>query len=414
MTDLQDRLNAALDRLVPDGPGPIAVAYSGGGDSTALLHLTTRWAADRGRAVIAATVDHGLRAESADEAAAAGRAARKLGVGHTILRWTGGDSPGNLMANAREARLRLISDWARAAGAIAVVQGHTRDDQAETVLMRLTRGAGVDGLSGMAPARAVSGLLWLRPLLEIDRAGLRDWLTARGIGWADDPSNEKPEFERIRMRQAAAALTDLGITPVALTQVAENMAMARQALGFFATRAAGGAEVRNGDIMLPFQPLAEQPDEIRRRLIVAALRLVTGASYAPRRASVAGLMAGMREGGRATLDGVLITVDQHRIFFGREPEAARRAPPMQGEIWDNRWYIKGALAPGQTVAALGYDALAEIDWRGSGLSRDAAAASPAIWQNGALCAAPLLGKPGDWAVRPVRSLADFHALLISH
>ena len=108
-------------------------------------------------------------------------------------------------AAARAARMRLLSDWAKDRGLDAVVLGHTQDDQAETLLMRLARGAGVDGLSGMAAARSQAGALWLRPMLGVRRDALRGWLTGRGIGWADDPTNEDEGFDRIRVRRAIAA-----------------------------------------------------------------------------------------------------------------------------------------------------------------------------------------------------------------
>src|SRR5690606_29766263 len=195
------RVHAALDRLAGDQP-VLGIALSGGGDSTALMHLAHGWGRAR---LLAATVDHGLRPGSADEARQAGLAAAALDIPHETLCWTrqGG---GNLMAAARSARLRLLGDWARRHGLSAVLLGHTLDDQAETLLMRLGRGAGVDGLSAMAPARAALGVTWLRPLLEVGRAELRQWLAARDLRWSDDPSNDNADFQRVRLRQAISTL----------------------------------------------------------------------------------------------------------------------------------------------------------------------------------------------------------------
>ncbi|MCH8169255.1 MAG: tRNA lysidine(34) synthetase TilS, partial [Proteobacteria bacterium] len=185
---------AELDRLVPDGtPG---VAISGGGDSTALLIIAARWAGKRGRAIAAATVDHGLRRESAAEAAGVAALCARLGIAHRIL--PAGDlaaAGGNLSAAAREARFALLGDWARARDLSAVLLGHTMDDQAETVLMRLARGSGAEGLAAMQPVLRRDRMLWLRPLLGVRRAALRAVLRDAGIDWVEDPTNQDAHFD---------------------------------------------------------------------------------------------------------------------------------------------------------------------------------------------------------------------------
>ena len=165
---IPDTLAAAFDAAFDSafdsaGSGPLGVAVSGGGDSVALLLMLATVA--RGRPLAAVTVDHGLRPESGDEAAAVEALCAARGIPHATLRWNGWDGAGNLQDRARQARRTLIGAWARANGIGAVALGHTLDDQAETFLMRLARGSGVDGLSGMAPATRAEGVLWLRPLL---------------------------------------------------------------------------------------------------------------------------------------------------------------------------------------------------------------------------------------------------------
>ena len=155
-------IHAALDRLAGDLPA-MGIAVSGGGDSVALMHMVAEWA--RGRRIMVATVDHGLRPESAAEARQVSRAARALGLPHATLLWQRGTETGNLMANARDARLRLLSGWAQRNNLSAVALGHTADDQAETLLMRLARGSGIDGLASMAEWRDRFGIRWLRPML---------------------------------------------------------------------------------------------------------------------------------------------------------------------------------------------------------------------------------------------------------
>ena len=140
----------------------LGVAVSGGSDSTALLHLAAGWAARNNVKLRVATVDHRLRAASADEARQVSRQASALDLAHHTLDWTGAPV-GNLQNAAREARKALLGDWARRHGLDAVLLGHTATDQAETVLLRLARGSGVDGLAGMTPQSRDYGVTWLRP-----------------------------------------------------------------------------------------------------------------------------------------------------------------------------------------------------------------------------------------------------------
>jgi len=220
---------AEIDRLVPDGM--LGIAVSGGGDSTALLIIAARWAGVRGRRISAATVDHKLRVDSACEADAVAALCAQLGIQHTILetgdlRATGG----NLSAAARDARFALLGDWAQGHECNAVLLGHTMDDQAETVLMRLARGSGAEGLSAMQPELEHSGMLWLRPLLGLRREALRAVLQTEGIDWIEDPTNEDPEYDRVKARQALALLAPLGIDAEGLAHTAWHLQRQRRVL----------------------------------------------------------------------------------------------------------------------------------------------------------------------------------------
>lgn len=214
---VSDALNGLLGAAVPVRLG---VAVSGGGDSLALLHLMHDWARANGSDLRAVTVDHGLRAAAPGEAAQVARLCADLGLPHDTLHWTGWDQSGNLQAEARRARYRLMAGWARGHDLQAVALGHTLDDQAETVLMRLARGSGVDGLSAMAGRRDDLGMRWLRPLLAIRRDDLRAFLSGLGVDWVDDPSNADTRFDRIKTRQALAQLAGLGIDAEGLADTA--------------------------------------------------------------------------------------------------------------------------------------------------------------------------------------------------
>ncbi|MEO0991213.1 MAG: tRNA lysidine(34) synthetase TilS, partial [Pseudomonadota bacterium] len=210
--------------------GPLGLAVSGGGDSLAMAALASDWAVSVERPLFAVTVDHGLRPESASEAQSVGAFCREFGIAHDVVVWDEWAGRGNLQDAARQARKRLIGAWAKANGISHVATGHTLDDQAETVLLRLARGSGVDGLAAMAPQRVEARLTWHRPLLGARRTALRDYLSVNGIPWIDDPSNEDTRFDRVRVRQALAVLAPLGIEPEGLVATAARMARARHGL----------------------------------------------------------------------------------------------------------------------------------------------------------------------------------------
>jgi tRNA(Ile)-lysidine synthase len=195
---------AAVDRrLRPDTAAPLAVGFSGGGDSLALLILTLDWARAHGRAVVSLTVDHRLNPASAAWTADAVAKARALGAEATALAWTGPKPITGLSAAARAARHALLADAARAAGARVLLLGHTADDLAEAALMRV-EGSTVSDPREWSPSPAWPegrGVFVLRPLLAAGRGEIRDWLAARGEAWLDDPANEDPKSARARARR---------------------------------------------------------------------------------------------------------------------------------------------------------------------------------------------------------------------
>jgi tRNA(Ile)-lysidine synthase len=390
----------ALARAMSSAPeGPLGVAVSGGGDSLALLLLLQA----SGRSVEAVTVDHGLRPEAAVEAEAVARLCAERGIPHATLRWQGWTGRGNLQAAARAARRRLIAAWARERGLGAVALGHTLEDQAETFLLRLARGSGVDGLAAMGFATRGEGLLWLRPLLEARRADLRAWLAGQGVPWAEDPSNADPAFARVRARAALDPLATLGLAPERLASAAAAMARARAAL-----EAATGALARAclaagpaGDLTLDPAPWRSAPEEIRLRLLAAALGWVSGAPLRPRLAALTGV-AGAIAAGRVTgltLHGCVLRAKGERVVLRREPERVGQPVPF-GAIWDARWSVTGPCE-GAEIAALGTAGLAARPlWRDSGLAREALLTTPGVWRDGALRAAPILDGP-PFALRRV-------------
>jgi tRNA(Ile)-lysidine synthase len=406
---------AALARAVAAAlaaapPGPLGVAASGGGDSTALLLLVQAWAEDAGRRIEAVTIDHRLRPEAAAEAAAVGALCARLGLAHAVRPWAEAPGRGNLQAAARDARRRLIADWAGERGLAAVALGHTLDDQAETFLLRLARGSGVDGLAGMAAVSRAEGLVWLRPLLALRRAELRAWLAEAGVPWDDDPSNADPAFARVRARAALHPLGALGLGPERLAATAARMRRAREALEAAtadlarACLACGPA----GDLGLDTAPFAAAPEEIRLRLLAGALVWTSGARVRPRLATLEAAAAAVASGALGpglTLHGCLLRPWRGGIAIRREPAAV--APPAAADrgVWDGRWRVEGAADAGLTIGALGPRGLAaRPGWRDLGLAREALLTTPALWRDGRLIVAPVLDPPGGVRVRRIAPL----------
>lgn len=401
------RARHALERLAGKTTA-LGIALSGGGDSTALMHLVSGWAGTRRLA--AATVDHGLRPASQAEADAAGRAAAALGIAHRVLPWRD-RAAGNVMAAAREARLRLLADWARAEALDAVLLGHTADDLAETLLMRLGRGAGIDGLAAMAERRESRGMTWLRPLLGIGRAELRAWLDTRGIACVDDPSNADPRFDRARTR---AAIATLGLDPLRLAESARHLDAAREALHCLALDAAEGAQARHGSLLLPRARYDAAPEELRRILLLAACRCVTGIPQTPRRDALAPALTAIAGERRATLAGALIEPAGAHLRVQREPAAALRSPPLTAEgIWDRRFRIAGLPAEAEIRAAGAAPALAREALALAGMRRTEAEASPGLWRGGARLAVPLVEPVAGLTVTPLATVLAFREAILA-
>ncbi|MGB3315452.1 MAG: tRNA lysidine(34) synthetase TilS [Albidovulum sp.] len=408
-----DLLSILKKAFAPSLPDRLGVAVSGGGDSMALLCLAADWAAEGGPPVMAITVDHRLRPGSVDEARMVARFCATLGVPQEVRVWNHAGISGNLQDTARRARYRLIADWAREKGITHVATGHTADDQAECVLMGLARAAGIDGLSGMRRNWSEHGILWQRPFLDVTRQTLRDELTARGVGWVEDPTNEDDRYTRVKARKVLQALTPLGIKVPDLANVADNLAQVRQVV-VEATAEIAGRIVREagGELVVDRDAFLRLAPETARRLLVGALIWTSGAEYAPRADAVQRLKAAIRERRDATLWGCKIALRGHDLRINREPKAVAGLEGPTDAIWDNRWRLSGPHDAGLVVRALGSEGLTQCpDWRESAFPRAALIVSPAIWRDETLISAPLAGFSNGWAAEIV---AGYHSFLISH
>jgi tRNA(Ile)-lysidine synthase len=322
-------------------PWPGAVAVSGGSDSIALMQLLNAWARAAKLAPPAVLiVDHGLREGSTADARAVVRAARALRLKARILAWQGTKPAGNIEAAAREARYRLMGDWCRANGVRTLYLGHTSDDQAETFLLRLARGTGLDGLSGMAaiapwPIPDFAGLSVARPLLTFERAALRTWLTDSGTAWRDDPTNADPRFARNRIRAVWPVLEEAGLTKARIVDATAHLARARTALETATKELLANSTVPNADrVVIDVTALRLAPREVGLRALAAMLTNVTNAPYRPRFERLESLFdALISDGFKArTLHGCRIgPAPQAMAIFGAnsmliERERGRRKP----------------------------------------------------------------------------------------
>lgn len=325
----------------------LVLAVSGGPDSTALLLLAARWAKDlsaRRKAapgLLAVTVDHGLRPQAAAEAAAVGRLARRLGVPHRVLRWTGRKPKSGLQEAARQARYRLLAQAAARAGYGHILTAHTLDDQAETVLFRLARGSGLGGLAGMAAAGlvpvpdAASAIFLVRPLLHVAKARLIATLEAAGIGYSDDPSNRDPRFARARLRSFMPALAREGLDAHGLARLAARMRRAEVAIEF-AVRAARAALApgpwpERGPVAFATAQFAHLPAEVALRLLGRAVAHAgnEGPVELGKLESLYDSLRGADSRLRRTLAGALITLNGDRLTIERAP--ARRNSAIRNQ-----------------------------------------------------------------------------------
>ncbi|QXX74658.1 tRNA lysidine(34) synthetase TilS [Methylovirgula sp. HY1] len=258
------------------------LAVSGGPDSVALMLLAHAWVQasggqDKAAARLAvATVDHGLRPQSRQEAEAVAGWAAALGLPHHILDWQGEKPKAAIQERAREARYALLFAHARAIGADYVLTAHHADDQAETILFRLLRGSGLSGLAGMSDAAERGNLVHLRPLLDCPKDALIGVCEAHGHPYFRDASNENLAYARARLRKLAPILAAEGLDRDALLRLGRRAERADAALDacMRKLRSALPATRVGGTFCAPMRAFKDEPAEILARLIEAEIRFL--------------------------------------------------------------------------------------------------------------------------------------------
>jgi tRNA(Ile)-lysidine synthase len=412
------RLFAPFADLMASG---LVLAVSGGSDSMGLMHLAARWADGVAHGVrlrpriTVVTIDHALRADSRADAAFVCEAANALGLPVTCLRWDGPKPRTGLSEAAREARYALLTEAMRDVGARLLMTAHTADDQAETLLMRLARGSGIDGLAGMAPLRPLArldGAHLARPLLGLEKARLRAHLAACGVAWREDPTNVDPDYERPRLRAARDALAALGLATAPLALSARRLRRAADALDATAREAFTGPGVRVdpcGLVQINRPTLLSFPTEIGLRVLRRAIEIAGGAAAPIPLASLEDVLADLDTGRTAgrTLARAALHVKGDVVSVEREPGRAPlpRMALTEGArvLWDGRFEIEvDRCAPGMEAGPLGADGLAAL--KAQGLTRPklpvrTLRALPAIWRGADLVAVPLLGASHEPALQ---------------
>lgn len=332
----------------------VALAVSGGSDSIALMRLVAEWAGARRSPprLAVLTVDHGLRTKSAEEARRVVGWARACGLAEEVLTWTGDKPSTGIQAAAREARYRLMRQWCDRHGFGPLVTAHTLEDQAETVLMRLARGSGVEGLGAMA-GESLEPWHVLRPLLTVPRDRLRASLAVRGQPFIDDPSNRDAAFERVRTRAVLSHLAEAGLSCRHIALAAARLRRANTALDEAVREAERNllAVTPEGAAILERTGFAALPEEIRVRLIGRTVARCGARPAALRLAAVEALerwTAG-GQGVARTLAGCRLVRQKAALLFGREPGRLNPLPvalaPGTITVWDRRFEIAVAATP---------------------------------------------------------------------
>ncbi|MEO0398175.1 MAG: tRNA lysidine(34) synthetase TilS [Pseudomonadota bacterium] len=393
-------------------PSSILLAVSGGGDSMALLAAATRtFSADVALSV--ATVDHGLRKEAAREAAQVAATATRLGLPHTTLTWSGDKPSTGLQAAARAARYRLLAEEAAGRGGAAVFTAHTGDDVAENLLMRLARGGGARSLAAMPTLRwiasgANAAVMLARPFLSRSRTDLRQAAAAAGLSVIDDPSNEDPAFERVRVRAFLKTPTSeaLGLTPARLAASAaqlQNDAQLLDAAERNRFAALGCVFTHWGGVIVNCDRALSQKSDLAASdagLFARIMRAVGGGDHRPNLDAADAALKTALNGGKASLAGAILQRHGQKLIAYREPAALlgrAGVPPFQPVtlaagaqvLFDGRFIVSNDVERPLSLKPFGMSGNGgPALFAGPG---DAEKSAPALFDGDKLVASPVLG-----------------------
>jgi tRNA(Ile)-lysidine synthase len=430
---LQDLFNRKLNSLVgPEQRSRLAIAVSGGSDSMALALLARNWAADKAIELVTLTVDHGLRPAAQQEAETVSQWMQALNLPHKTLVWRGPHPTTGIQSAAREARYQLMTAYCQSQDIPALLVGHQLEDQLETLLMRLSKGSGLEGLTAMKEDSRQFDLRLLRPLLGVERQTLRDYLRRQDQTWIEDPSNENQQFTRT---QVGAILSDLQALPgsslTAISLSAERMARASTALEEIAARRfEKNCQLSPyGFIRFPMQAVQDCPAEVGLRVLAKIVSTVRGEHLPFKLRSLEKIYSRLFQQEKTTsgtISGVQISRSANEWLVCREP--GRTGLPevvLAGNseaIWDRRFHVldtarKQDRNPLLTIRRIGPDGWRYLQGGKPAKEQIKLPAKvrinlPAVWLGDRLIAAPLFsGIPGESAIALGRFKMVFKTLV---
>lgn len=319
---------------------PIAVGVSGGADSLFLVWMMNEWSKQTHHPIVAVTVNHNLRSDSAAEAEKVSDLMKQWGIEHHILTYTGRKPKTRIEEQARQFRYQLLQSFCKQHKIDYLCLAHHSDDQAETFFARLTRGSGVDGLSAIRPVSKRGDLTLIRPILSVDKNDILDTLRANHIQWIEDPMNKDTSFERVRWRSHLADLWATGLKKSGVLLSAKRMDRAKQALDFYTDRfiLQSVCVDKRGFAIIDLPAYHEQPDEIKLRVLMRLLDLIGQPNMPVSMDSLERILHLPRK--RLTLGQCHIITYRQRIFIAKEhgrQEKSRKILPCQWTKWDRFW-----------------------------------------------------------------------------
>jgi tRNA(Ile)-lysidine synthase len=375
---------------------PIAVAVSGGPDSMALLLLAQQWAQRHKGSVVALTVDHGLRPNSAQESEQVHAWATKRGIHHETLKWEGPKPSSHIQEKARNARYHLLLSWCKDNQVSTLLLGHHQQDQEETFWLRLTGGSGLEGLTGMKESSRREGVTLLRPLLGVCKESLKQILKAEGQDWIEDPSNHHPHFFRGKLREV---LQNEGLSTSrvikTMTKLQEDACFIhdqlKEALKEILCCHPGGYLSLQKEAFLNLHPA------LSKRILSLCVQWFSSSSYSLRSHHIQGIQEKLKHGLPFTAGTIYWFHQQERIYLSRELSCVQSplkvADVKTPILWDNRFWIDPQInlcvPPDTFVSLLGEGQKSFIE--SSEIPRRLWPSLPALWIQEKVVAVPHLG-----------------------